>query len=235
MSLTPCNRSRAAGQRGLSLVELMVGITVGLFIVAGAAMLAGSQLGENRRLIIETQVQQDLRATADIITRELRRAGYDKWPEQLIWSPAPTASAAQIFAKPSLRVGLNIDTAGGDEVAFKYDRPGGGDPDFGYRLVNGTIRFRQVDQFQDLTDRNTVEVTNFQVTRETVHTEQLACPRLCPDTTQACWPTVAVTDVTVQITGRSAIDSNFSRTVTSRIRVRNDGAKFNTGTTKVCP
>ncbi|MBL0296208.1 MAG: hypothetical protein IPQ21_03185 [Betaproteobacteria bacterium] len=53
----------------------MVGITVGLFIVAAAAMLVTTQLGDNRRLLLETQVQQDLRATADIITRELRRAG----------------------------------------------------------------------------------------------------------------------------------------------------------------
>ncbi|MDQ2780283.1 MAG: prepilin-type N-terminal cleavage/methylation domain-containing protein, partial [Pseudomonadota bacterium] len=68
------SRSRLL-QRGLSLVELMVGITIGLFVVAAAATLVSVQLADNRRLLLETQMQQDLRATADIIGRELRRAG----------------------------------------------------------------------------------------------------------------------------------------------------------------
>jgi prepilin-type N-terminal cleavage/methylation domain-containing protein len=230
----------AGGQRGLSLVELMVGMTIGLFIVAGAALLTGTQLGENRKLILETQVHQDLRAAADIITRELRRAGYDLAAENQIWSAGIASGAATTPPKPakaSVRVGLNIDTAGGEKVAFKYDRPlPETTADFGYRLVNGTIRFRAENQpLQDVTDRSTLEVTNFDVVRETAHTEQMACPRLCPDGTQACWPTVSITSVTITITGRAVADPNFSRTVISKVRLRNDGAKFNTGTVEVCP
>ena len=59
---------------------MMVGIAIGLFIVAGAVALVATQLGENRRMLLETQVQQDLRAAADIITRELRRGGYIATP-----------------------------------------------------------------------------------------------------------------------------------------------------------
>lgn len=62
--------------RGLSIVELMVGITIGLFILAGATMVLTSQLGDNRRLLLEAQMQQDMRATADMIARDIRRAGY---------------------------------------------------------------------------------------------------------------------------------------------------------------
>ena len=54
----------------------MVGVAIGLFVVAAASMLVVTQLSDNRRLTLETQVQQDLRASADIITRELRRAGH---------------------------------------------------------------------------------------------------------------------------------------------------------------
>lgn len=217
-------------QRGLSLVELMVGVTVGLFIVAGAAMITGTQLGENRKLLLETQVQQDLRATADIVTRELRRAGYDMTPEFLVWSAAEPASSP----RRSSRLGLKFDTVDGDKVAFNYDRPGGL-LDFGYRLVDGTLRMRVDTSYQDLTDRNAIEITAFDVTREAVHTEQLACPKLCADGTQDCWPTASVTDVTVSITGRSTADANFVRTVRSRVRVRNDGVVFNVSPTEVCP
>ena len=72
-------------QRGLSIVELMVGIAVGLFVVAAASTLVATQLSDNRRLMLETQVHQDLRAAADIITREVRRSGY--------WNAAPTQLA----------------------------------------------------------------------------------------------------------------------------------------------
>jgi Tfp pilus assembly protein PilW len=223
---------RIHGQRGLSLVELMVGMALGLFIVAGAAMLTGTQLGENRRLILETQVQQDLRAAADIITRELRRAGYDRTASNQISSAAPPGSAP-MGAQQSYRVGLVLN-AGAEEVAYKYDRITG-DIDFGYRLAGGTIRFRQEAQIHDLTDRNTLEVTDFQVTREAPYTEQLACPRLCPDGTQACWPTISITDVTIEITGRSVADPALERKVTSRVRLRNDGVKFNTGSASSTP
>jgi type IV pilus assembly protein PilW len=40
------------GQRGLSIVELMVGVAIGLFVVAGAAMLLSTQLSDNRQLLL---------------------------------------------------------------------------------------------------------------------------------------------------------------------------------------
>src|SRR4051812_42106673 len=80
--------SRKSRQSGLSLVELMVGVAVGLFVVAGATMAVANQLGDNRRLMLETQIQQDLRAAADLIARDIRRAGYWGRAESGIWSPA---------------------------------------------------------------------------------------------------------------------------------------------------
>ena len=57
--------SARAAQRGLSIVEMMVGIAVGLIVVAAATLMVAGQLADNRRLLLETQVQQDLRASAD--------------------------------------------------------------------------------------------------------------------------------------------------------------------------
>ena len=70
----------------------MVGVAIGLFVVAAASMLVVTQLSDNRRLTLETQVQQDLRATADIITRELRRAGH--------WGKARTGSGMRTTRRP---------------------------------------------------------------------------------------------------------------------------------------
>lgn len=63
-------------RRGLSIVEFMVGIAVGLFIVGGATKLFVDYLGSNRTLLLETRVNQDLRAAADLVVRDLRRASY---------------------------------------------------------------------------------------------------------------------------------------------------------------
>ena len=60
----------------MSIIELMIGITIGLFILAGATLVVTGQLSEGRRLLTDTQIQQDLRAASDIIARDVRRAGY---------------------------------------------------------------------------------------------------------------------------------------------------------------
>jgi prepilin peptidase dependent protein B len=62
-------------QQGLSLVELMVGIAIGLVIVAAALFALTHHLRANRSLLVEARLAQDLRTAADLITRDLRRAG----------------------------------------------------------------------------------------------------------------------------------------------------------------
>ena len=232
--------SRAASrqlQRGLSLVELMVGVALGLFIVAGATMLAASQLAANRQLLVATQVQQDLRAAADIITRELRRAGYRPQAEKHIWSAAaPTTEPV-----PNLRAGLRTaltdpPATSGDVVSYNYERYLGEPGDFGYRLNNYTIKQRiGTSPLQDLTDRNTLKITAFTVALETIDTQQLACPRLCPGGDQSCWPTFALVDAVVTISGQAATNAAVAHTVVSRVRLRNDGVKFDDNTKPVCP
>ncbi len=216
-------------QRGVSLVETMVGVALGLFIVAGASMLATTQLSENRRLILETQVQQDLRATTDIITREIRRNGYNNTAHFLQWSPDDPARQPS----PNLRR-LTLGQSG-DVVSYRYDRPGQALVEFGFRLEDGVIRHRLGATTQDLTDRNTLLVTAFDVQREVVETKQLACPKLCADGTQDCWPTYAVVDLEVSITGRAVSDASVTRTINSRVRLRNDALQFNVSATQACP
>lgn len=217
----------------------MVGVAVGLVIVAGAALLVASQLGENRRLLLETQVQQDLRATADIVTRELRRTGANSQVLSLVWlSDAPTAL-------PVMNQFADIDLADPNVVVhYAYDRGGvPADNFYNYRLTNQTIRSQTgAGSPQDLTDRNTLRIAvanssaaGFTVQRTPLPTIQLACPNLCPDGTQDCWPTLQLEDLEITISGQAANDPAISRTVTSRVRVRNDAVRFNVSPTQVCP
>ena len=209
-------------QTGLSIVELMVGVAIGLVIVAAAALLMTGQLVENRKLLTETQLQQDLRAAADIVTRELRRAGALLEPSALstIWFPESVAVAHNAMA-PRLAVSMS-------QVNFDYD-PGFTSGPYGFRLNSGVLQtLIGASGWQDLTDANVMLVRSFTPTLLPVSAGpiQLPCPKLCPDATSACWPTFQVRELEFTITAEARSDPSVKRSITSRARVRNDYVQF---------
>jgi type II secretory pathway component PulJ len=220
---------RFVRQRGLSLVELMVGIALGLFVVAGASLVVSTQLGENRRMLLETQIHQDLRATADIITRELRRAGTvrDLAALQRVWFAGGPPPAAQTGG--AVIVSGGVDTA---EVCYSYHRIAGADNQpLGYRHVaatgtlGGGIQSRlAAGGWQDLTDRNTLNVTAFRV-QQNVSAELVAMPSECPPGAAGlaqCVSQLRVRDLLIEIEGEARTDATVRRSVSSRVRLRND-------------
>jgi type IV pilus assembly protein PilW len=234
------------GQRGLSLVELMVGITIGLIVVAAATLLVSGQITESRRLIAEAQMQQDLRAAADIIARELRRSGavgqYGN-VEQLVWKqdsltdPSTNASFATTW-------NLSVNAAG-TAVTFNYYPDGSGtlvNSGLGFKLESGVLRTSIfAGGWQDLTDPASMEVTTFLVTRLPDAVSQIPCPNACPGGGTACWPSVRQRTLTVLITARHRAFPEIERTHESQVRLRNDEFLFFDGTNpitvdrKVCP
>ena len=230
--------SSRSTQQGLSLVEMMVGITVGLFIVAAASMMVAMQLGENRRLLLETQVQQDLRATADIMTRELRRSGYWVAAQQSAWYPDspvavqenPRTDITPLPTSPAL-------TASSTEVAYSYDRDINNAGPYGFKLDNGRIKTYLGNTWQELTDANVLVITGLSVTERETPGALLPCPRECAGGGTACWPTLVVREFLVTITGQAASDPSVQRTVSSRVRLRNDLVRFNDAANpaNICP
>lgn len=66
---------RAHTQRGLTLVELMVGLAIALLLTAVALLAMSQHLRENHRLLVEARLTQDVQAIVDLVSRDLRRAG----------------------------------------------------------------------------------------------------------------------------------------------------------------
>jgi len=221
--------------RGLSLVELMVGIAVGLFIVAAAIVLVTGQLGENRRLMLDTQLQQDMRATADIITRELRRVGAWREAQNGIAYTDTTASKNNFADMTPSAAGTVSD------VTFYYDRTPSEQGPWGFRLNAGTgviqTRLGPSVAWQDLTDRNVMEVTTFTITIEREPGQELPCPKLCPTTNDtSCWPVLQVRNFVVNIEARARNDTSITRRIRSVVRARNDWIEFRTtGGLAACP
>lgn len=219
-------------QRGMSLVELMVGIAIGLILVAAASMLMSMQLGENRRLVVETQLQQDMRAALDVITRELRRIGAQGGDQALqgLWVEGGGPAQKNLYADSPSSTGV-------DNLVYGYWQPGAGTADFGFKLENGGIKTRIGGVWQELTDRNVMEVTAFTITPQNSNSIRLPCPKACPDPANptACWPEVQVREFAVTVTGRARNVPGINRSLTSNVRLRNDFVRFNTGTADLCP
>ena len=208
----------------------MVGITIGLIVVAATTILFSAQLGESRRLIAEAQVQQDLRASADIIARELRRSGnlgLDWEVQGYVWATGSTAEPlASLASRRLLPVGTD------DEVDFEYYPSGSGSvpaDGFGFRLdaTRGVLQTRLLaGGWQDLTDPATMRVTEFAVTRLPDIASTVPCAKVCPSGDTSCWPTVNQRTLEVRITARHRTFQEIERTHESRVRLRNDHLRF---------
>lgn len=212
----------------------MVGIAVGLFIVAVASMLTASQLTANRHLLADTQLQQDLRATADIVTRELRRAGY--WKDAHNNAEGPSGNVPPLPTAHPDQIAVTPGAAGA--VTYQYNNV---TSTFGFKLENHTIKATLSNPgagYQSLTDEATIEVDKFEIVESRSDddlTERIPCPRICPTgAPDSCWPELVVRSLTVNITAKSVADPTIERSISSTVRVRNDLLKFS-DPTQFCP
>ena len=63
-------------QRGFSLIELMVGMAIGLILMAAVVALTVSMLRTNAETVTLSKLTQEGRSISDLVTREVRRARY---------------------------------------------------------------------------------------------------------------------------------------------------------------
>jgi prepilin-type N-terminal cleavage/methylation domain-containing protein len=236
--ITRTPRGYVSAQRGMSLVELMVGITIGLFIVAAATMLVGNQLSDNRRLVLETQLQQDMRASMDIITRQVRRAG--ALSDALSMSGLATDTGVSGY--PSAKL-TPINQLVPSDITFSYEQTPSNQGPFGFRLSNGVVEMRldELSPYQALTDPNVVKVTKLEFVPLPVTSALIPCPNFCPAPTggTACWPTVKVRTfrVVMEATPAGSGNADVRRSIQSELRIRNDllDNSLSGDPTKACP
>lgn len=229
-------RTSPKRQRGLGLVELMVGITVGLIVAAGASMVAVNQINEHRRLMLETQIQQDLRTAADILQQDLRRAGYRGDTGSSVWAPAAAVGslkekAAQL-PTPNPYTGLTlVDDAQTRSLSYRYAR--GATTEYGFKWDKRTkalyLKLGVKDgqpNWQPITDPESVVIRDFQIDVDDTQSVNLGdfCDKPCDPTgaaAPAC-PTQVIRRVSFTIVGQAAHDSNVKRTLSSVERIRAD-------------
>lgn len=224
---------------GMSIVELLIGVAIGLFILAGASAMFVGNVTNSRRLLLEARINQDLRATMDLVTRDLRRGGY--WGNSLAGTLA-TGSTSVTQANPYSAVA----STGSTRIDYTYTRDaiennvldtGAGtvNEQFGFRLDTAALAIQMYigGAWQTLTNTDILSIPNngFTITpTETAIDIRTACAKTCTDTvlppsvptsTQNC-PRIQVRTYNIVLTGTSKTDAAVSRTLRSQVRVRND-------------
>jgi type IV pilus assembly protein PilW len=214
-------------QRGLSLVELLVGAALGLFLVGGAISLFVGNLGNSRRLLVEARVNQDLRTAADLIARDLRRAGY--------WANAIKSVAPAPLPNPHVAV---IGTYGvaDSEINYSFARNLNNaveaNEQFGFRLKDGAIEMQTSANapWQAVTDRDVIDVTTLQIEAfETPLALGDSCAKVCPPPAGATYtctspPTLTLRryDILLQANAAGPGNAAITRQLRESVRVRND-------------
>ena len=223
MSRRPTTIRRSV-QRGLSMVELMVGVAIALFIAATGTTLLAGNLRENRSLLLEARITQDLRTAADVIARDLRRAGYWAAAADGVWTAAAPVAVVNPYAA------FTPGSAASDAVSFRYSRDAtenntlDTNEQFGFRLRSGVVEMQLgAGNWQALTDAGTLTVTTFSVTPTVQEISlQRLCALPCPSGSATCPPRQQVRSLALVLSGRAATDASVTRSLRSSVRLRND-------------
>jgi prepilin peptidase dependent protein B len=236
--------------RGLSMIELMVGIAIGLFVIAGALTLFSDNVNNSRRLVLETRVNQDLRAAADLVARDLRRAGY--WGNST-GAVVTTNASPTALTTPHGNVTPTAAAGAGTAVTYSYSQGTENNildagENFGFQLNSGVLEYRNGSSgWVPISDSNSVTITAFSVTPAhqcvslvsycsgNVSTGCAVCTignglldaNGCP--TSACTgagitgcPRLTLRRFDIALQGTAASDSSVVRNLQESVRVRNE-------------
>ncbi|HEY1396055.1 prepilin-type N-terminal cleavage/methylation domain-containing protein [Roseateles sp.] len=201
---------RQRSTRGFTLIEFMIGLTIGLLLLAGALSMAGIQLGEHRRLMLELQVQQELRATAELILRDLRRAAFWDRAQDGVWQDDPDTPVRNPYTD------LTVEDSG-RRVSYSFARdgtaPGGASvrETSGLRLSDGRLDQLIAGRYQPLTDPDLLRVRQLQVQLASQgHPLGDACATACLSAASGCAPTLSTRLVTLTVEAEAVHDPRVS-------------------------
>lgn len=197
---------------GFSLVELMISVTLGLIVMGGVIGIFASTVKSHSDTLKMTRLHQELRAAMDIMSRDIRRAGYRGDAQNGDENPFTTSFNLSV-------IGTGLSNC----IAYAYDanRNGGAVQNrdrFGFRLDSedsvGIIRGRNggagaldctFASVQPITDEKTVDITrlNFKLDSAIVGTR-------------------TIRSVVITLNGRLINDTTVKRTLRETVRIQND-------------
>jgi type IV pilus assembly protein PilW len=150
----------ASAQRGETLVGLLVGLSLGLVVLAAGSQMLAKYLQGHRLALQDSHVHHDLRSSLDTIARELRQA------QSLgqAWRGRTQAHCADAFCTGQADLLVQ-----GQRISFGQDRNLDGVLDnnecSGFRLMDHELQIRTAcapEVWTDLTDAGSLKMTSLE-------------------------------------------------------------------------
>jgi len=127
---------------GFSLIELMVSVTIGLIVAAGAVTLIVAIDRSNSEMIQSTRLTQELRALATVIADDFKRTRRINDPVAMVGQgstktcPTPTSTKPATPSQPCYSIGTSLTVSGIDTCLFYgYSGTASTGSVFNYRAV----------------------------------------------------------------------------------------------------
>ena len=204
-------------QHGVSLIELMVSVGLGLVLLLGMTSFLTTSLKSNTSTMKASRLDQELRAILLLISRDVRRAGY--------WGNA--SSGVGVGAAAYSNPFGTVSTATAGCILYSYDRNGdgsqGSDEKYGVLLSSGTVMLRSGGTSYNCTPgaNNSWEaLSDSNVTSVTTLTFSLASTPYYQSGSSG--PNVLSRTVTITLAGQLKSDSSVRQTLSETVKLEND-------------
>jgi prepilin peptidase dependent protein B len=210
-------------QSGLTLPEILIALTLNVLIFTALISIFIGNLKHHRDSLNATRLTQNLQSVLNVMGDDIVRAGY--------WANARTDIGTNLNNNPFMASGVDLAITGGNCILFAYDHDSNGslpsissasdDERYGFRLVNQAIQARPPgatfacnaanNAWENMTDTNLMQITNLTFT--------------LTSTTIATGPgsrSLLMRVIDISVTGQLTSNTSITRTLTKRIKIRND-------------
>lgn len=211
-------------EAGYTLIELMVGLLVGLIVLSAVVYMLLMTLSSSRGVFNSTKLNQELSTLNDLMTGELRRAGY--WPA----ASGAVTSPFSLGTEEGLRV--PSDTC----VLYTYDADGSQSIEdserLGFRLQDGGIDARKsgpagVDctstgSWESITDDSFMDVSEFKATESSICWLKDGSASWANCSGAPSTGIVSIRELNIYLKANVVADPDWEGTINETIKVRNN-------------
>ena len=200
-------------QRGLTLIELMIGMVIGLIVSGIALNLYLSTLNISTQTANTVRLNQEMRLIMDMMVSDIRRAGYGKVSEGVSVAYSSIVSGGvpvSIFDGEScLVVAYNADADSDVEL-------------FAYKTASNAVQLSELSAAS--TSTASIDCSNFSDWKNLSSTDISAFSALSFTSNAASsgWASTLPKVITVTMSASSAQDSKIFRQLIETVRVRNE-------------